>query len=145
MPPGKPPIFYPRGRGPGIIILLTLLALMLLSLAAYSTALDVRAEGFIIGRSAAYSYDAGAERVRDMRLILSGDHVTGAQVTCQKPKNDAGNYAVSATFSNGAESRSGQVTVYQGRGVEFFTVTIALDPISYYPSPSASGDCWRVG
>jgi len=45
-----------------------------------------------------------------------------------------------------AESRIGQVTVYQPKGVTTFTVFVTFNPpISYYPSPSASGDCRKVG
>jgi hypothetical protein len=146
MPPGKPPIFYIPGRWIRIIILLMALALTLSSLAAYSTSLSLQAEGFILGRSATYSYDAGNERIRSIRLALSGDYVTGAQAVCEKFVSDYGNYTVSATFSNGAESRAGQVTVYQPKGVTTFTVSVTFNPpISYYPSPSVSGDCRKVG
>jgi hypothetical protein len=146
MPPGKPPIFYIPGRWIRIIILLMALALTLSSLAAYSTSLSLQAEGLVLGRSATYSYDAGNERVRSIRLTLSGDYVTGAQAVCEKVKNDSGNYTVSVIFSNGAESGAGQVTVYQPKGVTTFTVSMTFNPpISYYPSPSISGDCRKVG
>ena len=142
MPPKPPHIFYK----PRIIIYVIIFMFMLFSLTAYSVNLNIQAESFIIGGSAEYHFDdAGREKIRSVRLITSGDDVDGVEATCVKFKNDAGNYAVSITFSNGVEERSGQVVVPQGTGVEYFTVKISFKPpISYYPSPRISGECWKV-
>jgi hypothetical protein len=143
MPP-KPPQFFCIRKFRVIVFFITLI-IVLSSLASLSVNLNLQAESFILGGSATYTYDAGNERVRSVRLNVSGDDVTGAQATCQKVTKDEGYYAVSVTFSNGVESRSGQATVYQGRGVEYFTVSIVFSsPISYYPNPSVSAECWKV-
>ncbi|MCL7384628.1 MAG: hypothetical protein LZ174_10105 [Thaumarchaeota archaeon] len=143
MPP-KPPQFFCIRKLRVIVFFITLI-IVLSSLASLSVNLNIQAESFILGGSATYIYDAGNERVRSVRLNVSGDDVTGAQATCRKVKTDRGIYAVSVTFSNGVESRSGQATVYQDKGVEYFTVPVTFDsPISYYPNPSVSAECWKV-
>jgi hypothetical protein len=140
MPPKPPHIFYK----PRIIIYVVIFMLILFSLTAYSVNLNIQAESLIIGGSAEYNFDAGTEKIRGVRLITDGDDVDGVNATCVKPPEDEGNYAVSITFFNGVEGRSGQVVVSQGKGVKSFTVTIYFDPISYYPSPRISGECWKV-
>jgi len=140
MPPKPPHIFYK----PRIIIYVVIFMLMLFSLTAYSVNLNIQAESFIIGGSAEYNFDAGREKIRSVRLITKEDDVVGVEATCVKPLWEAGLYAVSITFSNGVEERSGQVVVYQDIKVEYFTVTIYFErSISYYPSPSISGECWK--
>jgi len=142
MPPKPPHIFYK----PRIIIYVIIFMFMLFSLTAYSVNLNIQAESFIIGGSAEYNFDdAGREKIRSVRLITNGDNVVGVEATCVKFKNDEGNYTVSVTFFNGVEERSGKDVVPQGKGVESFTVTIYFEPpISYYPYPRISGECWKV-
>jgi hypothetical protein len=139
MPP-KPPQFFYRLK---LLTLIILILLVFISLSAYSVNLYVSSQSIVRGGLAEFHYDAGDERVRVARLLLSGDSVTGVSVTCSKPRNSIGYFTVSVTFSNGVESATAQVRTYQGVG-DGFTVDVYFQtPISYYPSPVLYAEVYK--
>jgi len=142
MPPKTSPYFF-TPRRIKIIILVIMLIVVLLSLTAYSVNLYVSPQNIVRGGSAEYHFDAGAERVRVARLLLSGDMVEGASLTCSKPRLSTGFFTVSVEFSNGIESVSAKVTTYQGVGGSFTVEVYFPRPISYYPSPVLYAEVYK--
>ncbi len=141
-PQNSPYFLYPRKIK--IIILVIMLMIVLLSLTAYSVNLYVSPQSIIRGGSAEYHFDAGAERVRVARLLLSGDMVAGVSLTCSKPRPSIGYFTVSVKFSNGVESVSAQITTYQGIGASFTVEVYFPRPINYYPSPVLYAEVYKT-
>ncbi len=139
--PLKHPSFFYNLK---LILLITFISILIISYSSYSVNLFLNSQNIVRGGLAEYVYDSGDERVRSTQLLFSGDAVTGVTVTCSKPIGATGYYIVSVRFSNGLESVSKSITVYQGRGSSF-TVTIYFDrPINYYPSPKLEAEVYRV-